>query len=89
MLRWLNCDSYLSIECLSVAQKQERYSICNKEYSLEEESNTGEGNDENRVIIEVKNRQAIWNLAFWQDFWIVSLVSLQGSLSPYILLERM
>lgn len=79
----------LSIECVSVAQKQERYSICNKEYSLEEENNTGEGNDEKRVIIEVKNRQAIWNLAFWQGFGIVSLVSLQGSLSPYILLERM
>ena len=66
----------LSIECVSVAQKQERYSICNKEYSLEEENNTGEGNDENRVIFVVKNRQAIWNLAFWQDFGIVSLVSL-------------
>ena len=36
-----------------------------------------------------QNRQAIWNLAFWQDFGIVSLVSLQGSFSPYILLERM
>ena len=57
--------------------------------SLEEENNTGEGNDENRVIIEVKNRQAIWNLAFWQDFGIVSFVLLQGSFSPYILLERM
>lgn len=53
----------LSIECVSVAQKQERYSICNKEYSLEEENNTGEGNDENRVIIEVKTGKlfGIWH----------------------------
>ena len=79
----------VSIEYVNITEKQERYSICNKEYSLEEESNTGEGNDENRVILVVKNRQAIWNLAFWLDFGIVSLVSLQGSLSPYILLERM
>ena len=76
MLRWLNCDSYLSIECLSVAQKQERYSILQQRNSLEEENNTREGNAENRVILEVKNRHAIWNLAIWEDFWISLLVSL-------------
>ena len=79
----------LSIEYVNITEKQERYSICNKEHSLEEENNTGEGNDENRVILVFKNQQAIWNLAFWQDFGIVSFVSLQGSISPYILLERM
>ena len=79
----------VSIEYVNITEKQERYSICNKEYSLEEENNTREGNDENRVVLEVKKRQAIWNLTIWQDFWIVSFVSLQGSFSPYILLERM
>ena len=56
----------VSIEYVNITEKQERYSICNKEHSLEEENNTREGNDENRVDLGVWQQKFGRSFAIWQ-----------------------